>query len=56
MSNREIYIKKHQNTVADYVATQPIFELSTKVEWQSGSATTNQQTLVGLGEPQFGGR
>jgi hypothetical protein len=38
----EKYIEKRQNTVADYVATRPIFELCTEAEWQSGSATSRR--------------
>jgi hypothetical protein len=38
----EKYIEKRQNTVADYVATRPIFELCTEAAWQSGSATSRR--------------
>jgi hypothetical protein len=36
------YIEKRQNTVADYVATRPIFDLCQESEWSTGSRSSRR--------------
>eukprot|EP00978_Attheya_sp_CCMP212_P044431 scaffold310270_cov55-Attheya_sp.AAC.1 len=36
------YTEKRQNTVADYVAMRPIFELCTEAEWPTGSQSSRR--------------
>ena len=36
------YVKKRQNTVADYVATRPIFDLCQESEWSTGSHSSRR--------------
>ena len=38
----EDYVQKRQNTVANYVATQPIFDLCLEAERQSGSTSSRR--------------
>jgi hypothetical protein len=36
------YVKKRQNTVADYVTTRPIFDLCQESEWSTGSHSSRR--------------